>query len=139
MAVQYKDYYEILGVSRTASEKEVKSAYKKLARQYHPDVNPEGAEKFKEINEAYEVLGDPDRLRHARPHSTQLAVKTGAAQVILAAHPGMLFIAPAFLRDASTTPVSSAKLAARSFLASLRRHACTNIPSHDGKRRQRVS
>lgn len=58
MSVQYKDYYEILGVSRGASEKEIKSAYKKLARKYHPDVNPEGAEKFKEVNEAYEVLGD---------------------------------------------------------------------------------
>src|ERR1700761_4200719 len=62
MAVQFKDYYEVLGVPRTASEDDIKKAFRKLARQYHPDVAKEkkGAEeKFKEINEAYEVLGDP--------------------------------------------------------------------------------
>lgn len=56
-----KDYYSILGVSRDAGEKELKQAYRKLARKYHPDVNPgdKSAEaKFKEINEAYEVLSD---------------------------------------------------------------------------------
>jgi molecular chaperone DnaJ len=59
-----KDYYAILGVSRSASEKEIKQAYRRLARQYHPDVNPgdKSAEaKFKEINEAYEVLADPEK------------------------------------------------------------------------------
>jgi curved DNA-binding protein len=63
MAVQYKDYYQILGVSRDASEKEIKSAYRKLARKYHPDVDPASADKFKEINEAYEVLGDADKRK----------------------------------------------------------------------------
>jgi DnaJ-class molecular chaperone len=61
---EYKDYYKILGVQRSADEKEIKSAYRKLARKYHPDVNPgdKSAEaKFKEISEAYEVLGDPDK------------------------------------------------------------------------------
>lgn len=55
-----KDYYEILGVSKTADADEIKSAYRRLAKKYHPDLNkaPEAAEKFKEINEAYEVLGD---------------------------------------------------------------------------------
>lgn len=55
-----KNYYEILGVSKTASADEIKSAYRKLAKQYHPDINkaPEAQNKFKEINEAYEVLGD---------------------------------------------------------------------------------
>jgi curved DNA-binding protein len=64
MSVQYKDYYQTLGVSRTASAAEIKKAFRNLARQYHPDVakdkrTAEG--KFKEVNEAYEVLGDPDK------------------------------------------------------------------------------
>jgi len=61
--MKYKDYYEILGVKRDAKETEIKSAYRKLARKYHPDVNKEkGAEeKFKDINEAYEVLGDKEK------------------------------------------------------------------------------
>ncbi len=59
--MDYKDYYKILGVSKTASDKEIKAAYRKLARQYHPDVNqhdPKAEERFKEINEAHEVLSD---------------------------------------------------------------------------------
>ena len=58
--MKYKDYYEILGVKRDASEAEIKSAYRKLARKYHPDVNKtkDAETKFKDINEAYEVLGD---------------------------------------------------------------------------------
>ena len=61
MAVQYKDYYEVLGVPRTASDAEIKKAFRKLAREFHPDVaknKKQAEEKFKEINEAYEVLGD---------------------------------------------------------------------------------
>src|ERR1043166_314965 len=66
MAVQYKDYYESLGVSRTASDAEIKKAFRRLARQYHPDVakdKKKAEEKFKEINEAYEVLGDPAKRK----------------------------------------------------------------------------
>ncbi len=66
MAVQYKDYYESLGVSRTASDAEIKKAFRKLARQYHPDVakdKKKAEEKFKEINEAYEVLSDPAKRK----------------------------------------------------------------------------
>lgn len=61
MSVRYKDYYEILGVSRQATDKEIKAAFRKLARKFHPDVNPDAEAKFKEINEAYEVLSNPDK------------------------------------------------------------------------------
>jgi curved DNA-binding protein len=64
--MEFKDYYQTLGVAKTSSEKEIKQAYRKLARKFHPEVNPgdKSAEaKFKEINEAYEVLGDADKRR----------------------------------------------------------------------------
>ena len=64
--MDFKDYYSTLGVAKTATEKEIKQAYRKLARKHHPDVNPgdKSAEmKFKEINEAYEVLGDPAKRK----------------------------------------------------------------------------
>src|SRR6516162_11891564 len=66
MPVQYRDYYEILGVPRTASDAEIKKAFRKLAREYHPDVakdKKQAEEKFKDINEAYEVLGDPAKRK----------------------------------------------------------------------------
>jgi curved DNA-binding protein len=66
MAVEFKDYYSVLGVSRDASEAEIKKAFRKLAREYHPDVakDKKAAEaKFKEINEAHEVLSDPEKRR----------------------------------------------------------------------------
>ncbi len=58
-----RDYYEVLGISRTATEAEVKGAYRKMARKYHPDINKEdhAEDRFKEVNEAYEALSDPDR------------------------------------------------------------------------------
>ncbi|MHB1252955.1 MAG: DnaJ C-terminal domain-containing protein [Candidatus Humimicrobiaceae bacterium] len=62
--VDYKDYYKLLGVSKSAAQDEIKKAYRKLAKQYHPDANknnPEATEKFKAIGEAYEVLKDPDK------------------------------------------------------------------------------
>lgn len=64
--MDYKDYYETLEVPKGADEKEIKRSYRRLARKYHPDVNPDNPEserKFKEINEAYEVLGDPEKRK----------------------------------------------------------------------------
>ena len=66
MAVQFRDYYETLGVSKTASDEEIRSAFRKLARKHHPDVAKDkktAEEKFKEINEAYEVLSDPGKRK----------------------------------------------------------------------------
>ncbi|MCF8086334.1 MAG: DnaJ domain-containing protein [Desulfohalobiaceae bacterium] len=66
MSVEYKDYYQILGVDRNASQEEISKAFKKLARKYHPDLNtdnPEAEKKFKEINEAYAALKDPEKRK----------------------------------------------------------------------------
>src|SRR3989454_3134577 len=69
MSVKYRDYYEVLGVPRDATAKAIRDAYRKLARQYHPDLQDTPAkkkvaeEKFKEINEAHEVLGDPEKRK----------------------------------------------------------------------------
>jgi len=63
-----KNYYEILGVSKDASQDEIKKAYRKKSKQYHPDVNPDGAEMFKQISEAYGILSDPKkRQNYDRP------------------------------------------------------------------------
>ena len=68
MATTARDYYQVLGVSRTASADDIKKAYRRLARQYHPDLHAGGKKaemekKFKELNEAHEVLSDPDKRK----------------------------------------------------------------------------
>lgn len=65
MAVKFRDYYEVLGVPRTATQEEIQRSYRKLARKFHPDVNKarDAEDKFKEINEAYEVLKDPEKRK----------------------------------------------------------------------------
>jgi DnaJ-class molecular chaperone len=63
MALEFKDYYRILGVDRNADDKTIKSAYRKLARKYHPDVAKGKEDRFKEVTEAYEVLSDPEKRR----------------------------------------------------------------------------
>ncbi|MCS6802919.1 MAG: J domain-containing protein [Chloroflexota bacterium] len=84
-----RDYYAILGVPRTASEKEIKAAFRKLARKYHPDLNPgdkSAEERFKEINEAYEVLSNPesrkkyDQYGHNWKHADQFEAARQASQ-----------------------------------------------------------
>ena len=66
MAVKFKDYYEVLGVERSANQDQVRQAYRKLARKFHPDLNPgskTAEDQFKQINEAYEVLSDPEKRK----------------------------------------------------------------------------
>ena len=79
--MQYKDYYNILGVHKTASQDDIKKQYRKLAKKYHPDMNPgnkKAEEKFKEISEAYEVLGDADKRKKYDTFGSQANFTDGA-------------------------------------------------------------
>src|SRR5579863_8168140 len=94
MPVQYKDYYKILGVAKSATAKEIKSTYRKLAREWHPDVNPtrkeQAEEKFKDISEAYEVLGDAEKRKmyDALGPDWQQRARNGPSAGYASARPG---------------------------------------------------
>ena len=64
--MEYKDYYQVLGLTKAATQDDIKRVYRKLARKFHPDLNPDNKEahrKFQEINEAHEVLSDPEKRK----------------------------------------------------------------------------
>ena len=82
-----RDFYDVLGVSRTADQDSIRRAYRRLARKYHPDLNPSAAERFKEITAAYDVLGNPDR-RALYDEFGDICLKPGFDPVV-ARHAGL--------------------------------------------------
>ena len=94
-----KDYYSVLGVDKGASDDEIKSAYRRLAKKYHPDLNktPEAAEKFKDINEAYEVLGDPKKRANYDSSVLPMAILLEQVATLVVVLANSLAVAVAFL------------------------------------------
>src|SRR5579875_56165 len=123
--MEFQDYYKTLGVERTATEQEIKSAYRKLARKFHPDVNPgnkEAEKRFKEINEAYQVLGTPTSARNttnSAPIGSAARRKTNCAAATRNRADRRADSAPVRVRKTSVTflPASSAAWAAAGWAA----------------------
>ena len=88
--MEYKDYYKLLGVDRKAKDEEIKRAYRKLAKQHHPDRNPgdhRAEETFKEINEAYQVLSDPQKKIKYEMHVTCRASSCAPIRLLSVPYP----------------------------------------------------
>ena len=131
MAQEKRDYYEVLGVSKTATDAEIKKAYRKLAMKYHPDYNPgdkDAEEKFKEINEANEVLSDPKK-RQLSTTSTALPVLTPTTLPRTAAAPAALAVSAVLAATVLTLAIFSAtSLAAASAVLAARAVRRTPTP-----------
>ena len=117
-----RDYYEVLGVSKTASQDEIKKAFRKLALKYHPDRNKgneEAMNKFKEANEAYSVLSDEQKRQRSQQKDQRFRVapaviRSAAASVALAAEAWMIFlICSSAARDAVAAAAKLARSAVR--------------------------
>ena len=107
--MEFKDYYKVLGLERTATQDEIKRAYRKLARKYHPDINKEvGAEaQFKELGEAYEVLGDAEkRAAYDQLGTSGNPVRSSSRRPI-----GMLV--SSFLASLRTAPLTISAISSR--------------------------
>ena len=121
MPVEFKDYYKVLGVERKASGDDIRKAFRKLARIYHPDVarDKKGAEeKFKEINEAYEVLGDPGGGREFTTNSARIGRREAPGPDPAARLTGLIPGGPANpARKASNSAAPASAISSSSFLA----------------------